>query len=129
MNYYNEVQDIKMSLGNKVTSIHLSTNKAEYDTVISSTFKYNPSTFSFPIKDTSDIFNFILDQMYKELIETISNKDKYTHVILIVNINNKIYDNALEINLLDDIKKYGVKDIWPLTEFYKMTLGISNENC
>jgi hypothetical protein len=126
MKYYNQIQDIKMSLGNKVTSIDLSTNKAEYDTVISSTFKYNPSTFNFLIKDTSDIFNFIIDQMYKELIATVSSSTKYTHIILFVTLNNKIYDNALEINTLENIKCYGAKDIWPLTEFYKMTINIKN---
>ena len=62
--------------------------------------------------------------IFEELIRT-QNNGKYNvdSVGLWVRYNDQTeIDNSIELSVLDEIKKYGDKDIDPIKEFFKMTI-------
>jgi len=119
--YYNLSQLITLSLLVKTSDIDASTNKAEYQKLVTTRFNYK--TDLFPENARKELFSKLLEQMYQDLLEN-DNEIKATSLGIWVEINEVTFENAIDLKILNDIKRYGDKDIEPLLEFYKMTVNI-----
>ena len=63
----------------------------------------------------------LVSNVYDDLIKENKNNKIDTVGIWITNDKGLILDNSIRISVLDDIKNYGVKNINPIIEFFKMT--------
>jgi hypothetical protein len=120
--YYNLTQTITLSLLTKTSEIDASTNKAEYQKIVTSKFNYKSDLFPEDVK--KEFFTKLLDQMLQDLLgyET---EIEATSLGIWVEIEDKKYENAIDLRILDDIKKYGEEGINPVLEFYKMTIDLN----
>ena len=119
--YYNLSQLITLSLLVKTSDIDASSNKAEYQKLVTTRFNYK--TDLFPKNARKELFSKLLEQMYQDLLENDSDI-KATSLGIWVEINEVTFENAIDLKILNDIKRYGDKDIEPILEFYKMTVDI-----
>ena len=118
MNYYEIQQTITMSLLTKIDD-DSSTGKSIYDKSSTVRFKYSLELFSEDIRE--EFFNKLLKQLYYDLLDN-DNDFKSTSLGLWVEIENKNFENAIDLKVLNDMKQYGEKDVEPIIEFYKMTI-------
>jgi len=70
--------------------------------------------------------NFVLDSaslIYEELLNQVKKESVVESVGLwVIFEDGEEIDNSIDIEVLNDIKRYGVEDIDPLKEFFKMTV-------
>jgi hypothetical protein len=60
--------------------------------------------------------------MYKELLDAKKEKNINADFLGIwIYANNQILESSIKISILNDIKQYGLEDVSPINEFYKMT--------
>jgi hypothetical protein len=107
-----KVKDIKLSLLSIDGDIDPSTGKAEYIKLC---------TANFVNKDYSEeqIYE-ILNAMYIDLLnQKIENVDS---IGIWINYEDLIYENAISLMTLNDIKEYSKQEVNPIVEFFKMTI-------
>ena len=85
------------------------------------TTKFNYTIDLFPENVRKDFFSKLLEQMYQDLLEN-DNDIKATSLGIWIEMEDNVYENAIDLKILNDIKRYGDKDVEPLLEFYKMTV-------
>ena len=117
--YYDISQIITLTLLVKTSDIDVSTNKAEYQKLVTTKFNYTIDLF--PENVRKDFFSKLLEQMYQDLLEN-DNDIKATSLGIWIEMEDNVYENAIDLKILNDIKRYGDKDVEPLLEFYKMTV-------
>jgi len=118
MNYYEIPQTVTMSLLTKLDD-DPSTGKTVYEKTTTVRFKYTKEIF--PENSREELFNKLLNQMYKDLLET-DLEGKTNSLGMWVELEDQKFENAIDLQVLQDIKIYGEKDVDPIVELYKMTI-------
>lgn len=114
MNLQN-IKSVRLSLMKKGTNI--SEDKQEFFKEITATFVVPEN---FPREEKA--FQLVLGDMYKSLID--QNKKEVDTIGIWISFNDSenIIDNALSIKTLETIEMYSAVEIYPIFEFFKMTL-------
>ena len=114
-------KSVKMSLMETKGGINESTNKADYLIKGSAKFDITPEFYEALEKEQErDLTEGLLAAMYEELIQKIEGVDT---VGLWIDYDGMIFENAIKIDTLGDMKKYSPEEIIPIYEFFKLTLG------
>ena len=71
-------------------------------------------------KEEEDLTSGLVNAMYVELIENITVED---FLGIWIDYNGKNFENAIHLNTLKDMDKFGAEDIDPVYEFFKMTIN------
>lgn len=117
-----KIKSIKMSLMETKSGINESTNKADYLVKGSAKFGIKKEFFANLNQGEEDeLTSGLLEAMYEELLNKINDVDT---VGLWVEYDGKILENAMKINALEDMKKFGADDVSPIHELFKMTLSL-----
>ena len=116
--YYNQSQIITMSLLNKLEDVDSSTGKILYEKTSTVKFNYDKELFSENVRE--ELFSELLASMYKDLLHNVTSQN--ISLGLWVTFGDLVFENAIDTQVLDDIKIYGEKGIEPIVEFYKMTI-------
>lgn len=112
---------IKMSLMEAKGDINESTNKADYLVKGSAKFDITPEFYEALEKEQEkDLTQGLIAAMYEELLQKIDGVDT---VGLWVYYDENIYENAIKIDTLGDMEKFGAEGIVPIYEFFKITIG------
>jgi len=101
-----------MSLLKNNGDIDILTNKANY-------IKLCTATFDIYDEYKDETIYEILNNMYMDLLKIGVCADSVG--IWIISDESE-YENAISLTTLQDIEKYGKKDINPIVEFFKMTI-------
>ena len=98
-------------------------SKAEYIVKSSGTFNITPNFYSkLNKKKKIELTSNLVNTMYEDLLDK-TNFNDIDSVGIWINYNQKIYENAIKINVLSNMKKYGVDNVDPLYEFFKMSIN------
>lgn len=117
----NKFKSVKMSLMEARGDINEETNKVDYLVKGSAKFDITPEFYEALQKDQEkDLTQGLIAAMYEELLEKIDDVDT---VGLWVDYDEHIYENAIKIDTLADMKRYAVEEIIPIYEFFKITIG------
>lgn len=113
---------VRMSLMESKGDINESTNKADYLVKGSATFNITPEFYEELEKsEEQSLTKGLITAMYEELLQKIN--DNVDTIGLWVDYNDTIFENAIKISTLGDMKKFGVEEIEPIYEFFKITIG------
>lgn len=118
-------KSIKMSLMKMERDINESAGplegKAEYTVKGSATFNITPEFYvALQKEEEKNLTEGLVAAMYEELLQKI---DEVDTVGVWIDYDEKIYENAIKIDTLGDMKTYGPEDIVPIYEFFKLTIG------
>lgn len=118
-------KSVKMSLMESKGDINESTNKADYILKGSAKFDISPEFYeALKEEEEDDLTKGLISAMYEELLQKIDGVDT---VGLWIEYNGTIFENAIKIDTLSDIKEYSVdEDVIPIYEFFKLTIGLND---
>jgi hypothetical protein len=118
-------KSVRMSLMEAKSDINESTNKAEYLVKGSAKFDITPEFYeALEQEEEKDLTKGLITAMYEELLQKIEDVDT---VGLWIEYDGKIFENAIKIDTLGDMKKFGTEDVEPIYEFFKLTMGLPTE--
>lgn len=130
------IKEIKISLMESITPMAENEQKGQGEYVVRSSAKYNPTEyFEDNYRDISEneskndylfekFISSSLDLIHQDLIS--QTKHPIDSVGIWIRHDDKIMENAIKIDILNDMKKYGEDDVVPIYEFYKMTISKYN---
>ena len=97
-------------------------NKADFIANGTSTFNI-PNDFYAGLDENQEIelTEGLVSAIYNELSEKIT--DDVDTMGLWIDYDQGVLENSIKLDTLNDMEKYGVDEINPLYEFFKMTLG------
>ena len=113
-----KIKYIKLSLMKKKSEINKD-NKSDYEIYSSAMFNITPELYD------ERLFSLLPDEIYKDLISK-NNIDNKDYLGIWINYNDEIYENAVSLQTIDDMIRYGDKDINPIYEIFKMTLNLND---
>ena len=122
---YTKITRIKMSLLQLDTEVN-DESKAEYSSLLSGTFLI-PQDFFIEGENHESTISDLVNQMYKDL--TYNNHRYHADSLGIwITYKNIVFENAISISTLEDIRKYSVDNADPLLELLKMTIFDDDEH-
>ena len=118
-------KSVRMSLMEAKSDINESDNKAEYLVKGSAKFNITPEFYeALEKEEEKDLTKGLITAMYEELLQKIDGIDT---VGIWIDYDGKIFENAIKIDTLGDMKKFGVEGVEPIYEFFKLTIGLPTE--
>lgn len=117
-----KLSSVKMSMMKMESGINKK-SKAKYVKNATANFKI-PEDFyeALTQKEKEEITSGLVNAIYDDLLKEVSFND-VDSVGLWVEFDGKLYENAIKLSVLNDMQKFGQKDIDPVYEFFKMTLS------
>jgi len=107
------------------SDINESDNKAEYLVKGSAKFNITPEFYeALEKEEEKDLTKGLITAMYEELLQKIDGIDT---VGIWIDYDGKIFENAIKIDTLGDMKNFGVEGVEPIYEFFKLTIGLPTE--
>ena len=118
---FKKIESIKLSLMKKESDIDKD-NRAVYES-------YASCTFNIPVNFFGDLYNSspenlcasLLEALYIDITNQVMHDDR-NYLGMWVDYDGNVYENAIEMKTLDNIKEYGDENVNPLYEFFKMTV-------
>jgi hypothetical protein len=103
------------------SDINEKTGKANYEVKGSANFKI-PEDFydNHTVDEQISLTEALLSALFENLKQ--QNNNLVDTVGIWIDYNNKIYENAIKIETLENIEKYGKANIVPIYEFFNMTV-------
>lgn len=118
-------KSVRMSLMEAKSDINESDNKAEYLVKGSAKFNITPEFYeALEKEEEKDLTKGLITAMYEELLQKIDGIDT---VGIWIDYDGKIFENAIKIDTLGDMKNFGVEGVEPIYEFFKLTIGLPTE--
>lgn len=118
-------KSVKMSLMETKGDINESDNKADYLVKGSAKFDITPEFYkALEEEEEIDLTKGLITAMYEELLQKIDGIDT---VGIWIDYDGKTFENAIKIDTLGDMKKFGTEDVEPIYEFFKLTIGLQAE--
>ena len=122
----NKFKSVKMSLMETKGDINEETNKADYLAKGSAKFDITPEFYKALEEDQEkDLTKGLITAMYEELLQSI--EEDVDTVGIWIEYDDKLFENAIKIDTLGDMKKFGAEDVVPIYEFFKLTITIGDE--
>jgi hypothetical protein len=119
-----DIKELKISLMEKRGEIDPSTGKSDYIMKTSATFKFNEYVEkTYPEADEEDreqILKEASQLIYQDLLE--KTNDKFDSVGVWIDVENQIFENSIDIAVMEGVKQYGEAGIVPIYELLKMSL-------
>jgi len=119
-----KIKSIRMSLMQKKGDIDEefdSVKKVDYLVRGTSNFIITPDFFGkLDYKEKEQLLIGLLEALYEELLVKINDIDT---VGIWIEYDGKIFENAMKIDILNNMEKYGADDVDPVYEFFKMTIN------
>src|ERR1035437_5824839 len=109
------LKSIKLALMKKQSDINKE-NKAIYDSYASCTFNI-PDDF-FENDNFEELCESLLEALYNDLMNAVEH-DVKDHLGMWISCENKIYENAISLQTLDDMKNCGAEHLSSIYEFFK----------
>ena len=118
----NKLESIKMSLMKSEGDVKKD-NKADYIVRSTGTFEI-PKEFYKNLSEEKriELTKELTESMYSELIKHNKNDD-VDSLGLWIEYDNKVFDNAIKLVTLSDIKEYSTEELSPVYEFLKLTIN------
>lgn len=114
-------KSVRMSLMKVTGDINEETSKAEYLVKGSAKFDITPEFYeALEKEEEKDLTEGLIAAIYEELLQKID--DDVDTVGIWIDYDEKIFENAIKIDTLSDMQKYGEKGIIPIYEFFKLSI-------
>ena len=119
-----DINQIKISLMEKNGETKKEDGKTDYLIKTSATFKFNEYVEkTFPEVDgegREQILKEVSQLIYGDLLEKTS--DKFDSVGVWITLGEQIFENSIDIAVMEGIQQYGEKGIVPIFELIKMSI-------
>lgn len=109
------IKSIQLSLLYKKSEIDSSTGKAVYEKKVTAKF-----TFPIDFPKNEESLQTVCQEMYADLLKNVRDESDYLGIW--IEYDSITLDNAVSLKTLQDIMMYSKDNVYPIYEFFKMTI-------